>query len=63
MGSKARLLGWLSTVLAAGAAAHACLRVWSQATAWEASQVSDALPLYLSARAVREGLDPTDPPS
>ena len=59
--SKQQGLGWLAALLAGGAAAHAGRRVWSQATAWEPGMVSDALPLYLSAKAVNQGLDPTDP--
>jgi hypothetical protein len=61
MGSSRPVLGWVAALLGAGAAIHATRRVWSEATAWEPGMVSDALPLYLSARAVRQGMDPTDP--
>ena len=61
MENRTRALGWLGALLAVGAAANATHRVWGEAIAWEAAKVSDALPLYLSAKAVRDGLDPTDP--
>ena len=61
MENRTRALGWLWALLAVGAAANATHRVWGEAIAWEAAKVSDALPLYLSAKAVRDGLDPTDP--
>lgn len=61
MPSKSQVLGWLAALLGCGAAVHAGRRVWSEAIAWEPGMVSDALPLYLSSRAVNQGLDPTDP--
>ncbi len=58
---RSSIPGWTAGLLACGAAAHAASRVWAGAAAWEPSEVSDALPLFLGARAVNQGLDPTDP--
>jgi hypothetical protein len=61
METKRTIAGWIAALLGLGAGAHATRRVWAEALTWEPAKVSDALPLYLSAKAVGRGLDPTDP--
>lgn len=55
------ITGWAAAFLACGAAAQATRHAWRTAATWGPSSVSDALPLFLGARAVNQGLDPTDP--
>ncbi len=56
-----RWLPWILAGLVALLTAWSAQGTLRTANAWDTSKVSDAVPLYLPARAVIEGLDPTDP--
>lgn len=56
----ARLLPWAGALGMTGLAAHKVHALWRAAEAWTPASVSDALPLFLGAKAVSKGLDPTD---